>query len=85
MELQLSDGGTLYYEVHGDRGAPLVFLNGAMSTTVAWAALVPLVSRHHRLVLVDFRDQGRSSRLPAGYPATRHCADLIELFDHLGA
>jgi pimeloyl-ACP methyl ester carboxylesterase len=84
MELQLADGGSLYYEVHGDRGPWLVFLNGAMSTTATWGALVPLVSRHHRLVLVDFRDQGRSSKLAPGYRAARHCDDLIELFDHLG-
>lgn len=84
MELPLSDGGTLYYELHGDRGSVLVCLNGAMATTLTWAPLCALASRHHRVILVDFRDQGRSSRLPPGYRADRHCDDLIELFDHLG-
>lgn len=83
MELALSDGGTLYYEIHGDRGSWLVCLNGAMSTTQTWAPICALASRHHRVVLVDFRDQGRSSRLAAGYRADRHCDDLIELFDRL--
>jgi pimeloyl-ACP methyl ester carboxylesterase len=84
MNLQLADGGNLYYEIHGDRGSWLVFLNGAMSTTATWAGQVPLISPHHRLLLVDFRDQGRSSRLAPGYPAARHGDDLIELFDRLG-
>lgn len=83
MELSLSDGGTLYYELHGDRGSVLVCLNGAMSTTLTWAPICDLASRHHRVILVDFRDQGRSSRLEPGYRADRHCDDLIELFDHL--
>jgi 3-oxoadipate enol-lactonase len=84
MELQLSDGGTLYYEVHGDRGSHLVCLNGAMGTTLTWAPICALASQHHRVILLDFRDQGRSSRLPPGYRAERHCSDLVELFDHLG-
>jgi 3-oxoadipate enol-lactonase len=84
MELQLSDGGTLYYELHGDRGSHLVCLNGAMATTQTWAPICALASRHHRVILLDFRDQGRSSRLAPGYRAERHCSDLVELFDHLG-
>ena len=84
MQLTLSDGGTLYYELHGDRGSHLVCLNGAMSTTATWAPIAALASQQHRVILVDFRDQGRSSKLAPGYRADRHCADLIELFDHLG-
>lgn len=84
MEHALSDGGSLYYELHGDRGSPLVCLNGAMSTTATWAPICALASRHHRVILVDFRDQGRSSRLAPGYGADRHCDDLVELFDALG-
>ena len=84
MELGLADGGTLYYEIHGDRGSHLVCLNGAMATTASWAPLCALASQHHRVILVDFRDQGRSSRLAPGYRAERHCADLLALFDHLG-
>lgn len=84
MELALSDGGTLYYEIHGDRGPWLVCLNGVMATTATWAPICALASPHHRVILVDFRDQGRSSRLGSGYRAERHCDDLIELFDRLG-
>lgn len=83
MELALSDGGALYYELHGDRGPWLVCLNGVMATTATWAPICALASQNHRVILVDFRDQGRSSRLAPGYRAERHCADLIELFDHL--
>jgi 3-oxoadipate enol-lactonase len=83
MELSLSDGGTLYYELHGDRGSWLVCLNGAMATTATWAPICALASQHHRVILVDFRDQGRSSRLAPGYLAERHCDDLVELFDTL--
>src|SRR5688500_19759348 len=79
MELSLSDGGTLYYELHGDHGSWLVCLNGAMATTATWSPICALASRHHRVILVDFRDQGRSSRLAQGYRADRHCVDLIAI------
>ena len=83
MELTLRDGGTLHYEVHGDCGEWLIFLNGALGTTMAWAEVAPLIAARRRLVLVDFRDQGQSSRLGPGYDAGIHCSDLIELLDHL--
>jgi len=82
-EVTLSDGGTLHYEDHGS-GEPVVFLNGIMMATRTWVDHVALLQRHVRVVLVDFRDQGRSSRLEAGYDLTRHAADLEAFLDGLG-
>lgn len=83
MKLALSDGGHLHYEIHGDRGPWLMFFNGAMSSTTAWLELVPAMVEKHRLLLVDFRDQGQSSRREPGYRVEDQCADILALLDHL--
>lgn len=79
----LSDGGHLYYEVHG-AGEPIVILNGIMMNAVSWAEHVPMLAPRAQVVLVDFRDQGRSSRLEAPYDLETHARDLGELLDGLG-
>lgn len=82
MELKLKDGGTLYYEIHGE-GEPLIILNGLMMTCGSWYELVPHFSRNNQLILFDFRDQLMSSKLEHGYKADVHTDDIIQLLDHL--
>lgn len=81
--LTTRDGARLYYEVHGE-GEPLLLLNGIMMSTPSWAAFVPVLSRRHRLILLDFRDQGRSSPMASGYDLEVHVDDVLELLDALG-
>lgn len=81
-EVSLKDGGSLFYEIHGE-GEPVLFLNGIMMATRSWVDYLPVLSPHLRLIFVDFRDQGRSSRLAEGYDLRRHAADLVELLDAL--
>ena len=61
------EGKTVYYERHGETGQPLVVLNGLMMSTTSWQPFVADFSRNNRLVLVDFLDQGRSSRMTEPY------------------
>ncbi len=83
MELKLSDGGKLYYQTHGDKGDWMIFLNGIMMNCMSWASFIPKITQFHRLLLVDFRDQGQSSTLQEGYRCDTHIPDLIEIMDHL--
>ncbi len=80
--LNLKGGGTVYYEIHGE-GEPLVLLNGLMMNTLSWMDFIPHLADKFRLILLDFRDQGRSSKLPDGYDNDVHVADLMALFDEL--
>jgi pimeloyl-ACP methyl ester carboxylesterase len=82
-EVALKDGGKLFYETHGT-GEPVLFLNGIMMATRSWDDHVQALSGHIRLILVDFRDQGRSSRLDRDYDLGLHVFDLVELLDALG-
>ena len=61
------EGKKVYYERHGDKGRPLVVLNGLMMSTTSWKPFVEDFSRNNQLVLVDFLDQGRSSRMSESY------------------
>jgi len=80
--LDLKDGGKLYYEVHG-QGEPIIFLGGIMMNTLSWAGFVPVLSQRFKLILVDFRDQGQSSKMKEQYDLDIHAEDLLSLLDEL--
>lgn len=52
---------TLYYEVHGS-GPPLVLLAGLASDSQSWLPLLPLLSEHYTVVVLDNRGVGRSTQ-----------------------
>ncbi|MFP4460658.1 MAG: alpha/beta fold hydrolase [Thermotogota bacterium] len=84
MTLQLSNGGELYYETHGQKGPWVIFLNGIMMNTTSWAGLKEIIAKDYRLLLMDFRDQGKSSKIKdLHYTWKVHVNDLLELLDHL--
>ncbi len=82
--LELKAGGRLYYDVFGSQGDWVVFLNGIMMSVSSWKDYTGRIAKHFRLLLVDFRDQGQSSKHVEPYTCDVHVPDLIELFDHLG-
>ncbi|MBN2219399.1 MAG: alpha/beta hydrolase [Kosmotogaceae bacterium] len=82
--LRTRDGTQIYYEVHGDKSnPPVIILNGIMMSIPSWAGFVSHFSRHFRLILMDFRDQGRSERKDSQYHISVHVEDLTDLIDTL--
>lgn len=80
--LDLKDGATIYYEVHGE-GEPVLFLHGIMMNTMSWLAFIPELSKRIKLILIDFRDQGQSSRMQEQYGQDLHVGDVVSLLDAL--
>ena len=80
--LHLKDGAEIYYEVHGE-GEPVIFLHGIMMSTLSWLAFIPELSKRFRLILVDFRDQGQSTRMKEEYGQDLHVGDIVGLLDAL--
>lgn len=80
--LDTPDGAHLYYEVHGE-GEPVIFLSGIMMNTLSWASYVPEISKRYQLILLDFRDQGQSSRMQNEYTLDVHVPDVLHLIDSL--
>ena len=77
--LEVAPGVELYYEEHGS-GAPLVFVPGWTFTTEVFQHQVAHFAQTHRVIVVDPRSQGRSSKTPLGNDYSTHGADLAKLF-----
>jgi 3-oxoadipate enol-lactonase len=78
-----ANGQELYYEVHGD-GPALVLVMGIGYDSSLWTlAQVPALSRQFRVVILDNRDAGRSSKASHPYAIADMADDLAGLLDAL--
>jgi 3-oxoadipate enol-lactonase len=78
-----TNGQELYYEVHGD-GPPVVLVMGIGYDSSLWTLQqVPVLSTRFRVVLLDNRDAGRSSRADHPYAIADMADDVAGLLDAL--
>ena len=73
----------LYYEVAGT-GDAVVLLHGLGSSVLDWEFQIPALSRHYRVVSIDLRGHGRSSRPPGPYRMRLLAVDVAAVMAHLG-
>ena len=66
----------IYAEVYGE-GEPLVLLNGIMMNVKSWAAFIPALSSRNKLILIDFLEQGQSSKMDEGFHVSLQ-ADVVK-------
>lgn len=76
------NGIDLFYGTIGT-GSPVIFLHGGLANSDYWGNQVPVIARHHQVIVVDSRGHGRSSRnsQPFGYDLMTD--DVVALMDHL--
>lgn len=72
----------LDYEDSG-KGKVLLLLHGLGSTKKDWDAQVPFFSKTHRVITVDLRGHGNSSKPEDDYGVELMTEDVIQLLDHL--
>jgi pimeloyl-ACP methyl ester carboxylesterase len=73
----------LYYEDLG-AGSPVILLAGYPLTGTAWEKQIPaLIAAGHRVITLDRRGFGRSSRPSVGYDFDTLAGDLDALVNHL--
>jgi 3-oxoadipate enol-lactonase len=77
------NGQTLYYEVHGEEGEPLLAVMGLAANTLAWTLQMQPFGEHHRAVFFDNRDVGQSSEADGPYTIADMAQDALALADHL--
>ena len=83
--VQLPDGETLAYISMGDpKGTPVVLIHGYTDNARDWVPLIPYLSKHFHLILVDLRGHGRSSKPDCCYTLPDFAYDIVLLLDHLG-
>lgn len=79
------NGLTMYYEVHGESGEPLVLIHGAyMTIPTNWAGLIPTLSGTHQVIAVELQGHGRTSDRDTPITYEGMADDVAALLDHLG-
>lgn len=79
------NGLHLYYEEHGDTGAPLVLLHGGMLTIdLNFADLIPRLATRHRVIAVELQGHGHTADAERTISPASSAADVVALLDHLG-
>jgi len=78
----LVNGIKIWYAVYG-RGEPVILLHGGLANSDYWGDLVPALVPHYRVIVMDSRGHGRSTRdvQPFGYDLM--ASDVIGLMDYL--
>ncbi len=77
------EGKKVYYEVQGEAGEPLLILNGIMMSTNSWKPMMKNLTKNNIAILVDFLDQGQSSRMEESYDHSIQVRLLDALLDVL--
>lgn len=77
------NGVTLYWATYG-AGAPVILLHGGAGNGDHWANQVPALAEKFKVIVVDSRGHGRSTRDGAPLSYALMADDLLALMDQLG-
>lgn len=80
--VNVEPGVDIYYEEKGE-GPPLVIVPGWTCTSAMFKAQLDYFSKTHRVVIIDPRSQGRSTKTPHGNDFITHSADLAKVIKTL--
>lgn len=78
------NGVDLYYEIRGE-GEPLVLVHGSWTDHHSWHAVLPHLTRAHRVLFYDRRGHSLSERPPGQGTRAQDEDDLAALIEMLGA
>ncbi len=85
QSVDLPDGVRLaYVEMGNPAGASVVLIHGYTDNARDWVPLIPYLSPERRLILVDIRGHGRSSKPECCYTRLDFAYDIKLLLDALG-
>lgn len=83
--IALPNGQSLAYIDRGERsGPPVVLIHGYTDNARDWVPMLPYLSKRDRLILVDIRGHGRSSKPECCYTRIDFAYDIKLLLDALG-
>jgi pimeloyl-ACP methyl ester carboxylesterase len=79
QEYALVNGIRMYYEIHG-KGEPLVLIHGGGSTIESnWSVMLPLLSRHFKVIAVEMQAHGHTSDRDAPETFQQDADDVVAL------
>ncbi|MGE0006190.1 MAG: alpha/beta fold hydrolase [Parvibaculaceae bacterium] len=76
------DGIKIHYAAWGD-GSPLILLHGGLGNTEYFGGQVPEFARQYRVIAMDSRGHGRSTRDAQPYSYGLMAKDVVALMDYL--
>jgi pimeloyl-ACP methyl ester carboxylesterase len=76
------DGAEIYYATYG-KGAPVILLHGGLGNSDHWSNQVPALAEHFRVIAIDSRGQGRSTRTRAPISYDAMANDVLAVMDSL--
>jgi pimeloyl-ACP methyl ester carboxylesterase len=83
--IRLANGITLGYAEFGDlRGRPVVLIHGYTDNSRDWVPMIPYLAPGERLIVVDIRGHGASSKPECCYALIDFAYDVKLLLDALG-
>src|SRR5207237_9695089 len=77
------NGIRLYYESQGD-GPPVVLVHGLGLSGDMWRYQAPALAQRYRVITLDTRGHGQSSKPPGPYDMAMYVEDMRQLLDFLG-
>jgi len=78
------DGARIFWRSYG-AGSPVILLHGGLANGEYWGSQVPaLVRDHHRVILIDSRGHGRSTRDERPFTYELMASDVVAVMDALG-
>jgi len=76
------NGIKIWYAIFG-RGAPVILLHGGLANADYWGNQVPELQKSYRVIVMDSRGHGRSTRNNEPYGYDLMASDVIGLMDFL--
>ena len=77
------NGIKIWYASFG-QGEPVLLIHGGLANSNYWGHQVRALQKHYRVVVLDSRGHGRSSRNEQPYGYDLMASDVLALMDHLG-
>jgi pimeloyl-ACP methyl ester carboxylesterase len=76
------NGIKIHYAVHGE-GAPVILLHGGLANADYWGHQIKALAPGHRVIVMDSRGHGRSTRDGSGFGYDLMADDVVGLMDRL--
>lgn len=76
------NGIQIWYAIFG-QGEPVVMLHGGLANANYWGHQVRALQQHYRVIVLDSRGHGRSSRNQEAYGYDLMASDVVGLLDYL--
>jgi pimeloyl-ACP methyl ester carboxylesterase len=77
------NGVSIFYATFGE-GEPVLLLHGGLANSDYWGNQIPALAEHHRVIVMDSRGHGRSTRNAEPFGYALMASDVVGLLDHLG-